>query len=106
MTLLRDFRGQVSWGRVCALVALVMAVRREFQGADIQHVALWLLTATGSYGTSKLTEIVALFKGNVPPTPLAQPSAPMGASNVEASTAPGGAGLVSGDGTSDGGNRV
>ena len=63
MTALRDWRGQISWGRICALVALVVAVWREFAGADLRHVALWLLVATGSYGTSKLTEVVALIKG-------------------------------------------
>jgi hypothetical protein len=62
-SLLRDWRGQISWGRACALVALVVAVWREFTGADIRHVALWLGVATSSYGTSKVTEIVALLKG-------------------------------------------
>lgn len=62
-TLFRDWRQQLSWGRVCAAVALVVAVWREFGGASVQHVALWLGVATGSYGTSKFTEIVALLKG-------------------------------------------
>jgi hypothetical protein len=63
MTLFRDWRNQISWGRVCAAVALVVAVWREFAGADVKHVALWLAVATGSYGTSKAAEIVALVKG-------------------------------------------
>lgn len=69
MTFLKDWRGQDSWGRLCALVALVVAVWREFDGAPIQHVALWLLVATGSYSASKFTEIVALLKnlGGVAP---------------------------------------
>lgn len=65
MSLFRDFRGHVSWGRVCSLVALVVAVWREFTGATIQHVALWLGVATGSYGTSKGTEVIAYLKGFV-----------------------------------------
>lgn len=62
-SLLRDWRHQLSWGRACAMVSLLMAVAREFQGASLKHVALWLGVATGSYGTSKATEIVALLKG-------------------------------------------
>ncbi len=62
-TLLNDFRGQMSWGRVCSLAALIVAVWREFGGASTQHVALWLCVATGSYGTSKATEVVAYLKG-------------------------------------------
>lgn len=61
-SLFRDWRNQISWGRICAAVALVVAVWREFTGADLWHVALWLGVATGSYGISKGTEIVALLK--------------------------------------------
>lgn len=63
MTLFNDFRNQKSWGRVCALVALVVAVVREFQGADVRHVGLWLGVAVGNYGFSKGTEVVAYIKG-------------------------------------------
>jgi len=61
-SLFRDWRNQISWGRICAAVALVVAVWREFTGADLWHVALWLGVATGSYGISKGTEVVALLK--------------------------------------------
>lgn len=61
-TVFWDWREQISWGRFCAAVSLVVAVWREFTGAAIEHVALWLAVATGSYVTSKVTEIVALLK--------------------------------------------
>lgn len=67
VTLLRDFRGQVSWGRVCALAALIVAVWGEFKGADLEHLKLWLGVAVGNYGASKLTEVVSIIKGTVPP---------------------------------------
>jgi hypothetical protein len=63
-TLFRDWKNHMSWGRVCALVALAMAVLREFQGADVFHVSLWLGMATGNYALSKATEpggIQAMF---------------------------------------------
>lgn len=62
-TLFHDWRDQFSWGRVCALACLVVAVWREFAGASVEHVALWLGSAVGSYGQSKLTETVAYIKG-------------------------------------------
>jgi len=66
MTALRDWRGQVSWGRVCALVALAVAVVGEFRGADLEHLKLWLGIAVGNYGASKLAEVVAVVKGAKP----------------------------------------
>ena len=57
-SVLHDWRGQLSWGRVCAAVALVVAVWREFNGADLAHVGLWLGVAIGNYGASKLTEVL------------------------------------------------
>lgn len=63
MTALRDWRGHVSWGRVCALVALVVAVVGEFKGADLEHLKLWLGVAVGNYGASKVAEMVAVVKG-------------------------------------------
>lgn len=73
MTLLRDFRGQVSWGRVCSLVSLVVAVVGQFNGMSIEAVKVWLSVAVGNYGASKLTEIAACFKVGA-----AVPSAPGG----------------------------
>lgn len=58
MTLLKDFRGQVSWGRFCAAVCLVVAVLQEFRAKDLAHIALFLGIATGSYTASKITEMV------------------------------------------------
>jgi len=55
---LRDFRGQLSWGRFCAAVSLAVAVVQEFRAQPIAHVALWLGVATGSYTASKITEMV------------------------------------------------
>jgi hypothetical protein len=57
-TLLKDFRGQVSWGRVCALVALVMAVVGNWTHMDAEHLRLWLGVAMGNYGASKITEMI------------------------------------------------
>lgn len=57
-SVLNDWRGQLSWGRVCAAVALVVAVWRESKGADLAHVGLWLGVAIGNYGASKLTEVL------------------------------------------------
>ena len=57
-TLFQDFRGQMSWGRICAAVSLVVAVIAQVKGADVAHVTLWLSAATGNYGASKLTEIL------------------------------------------------
>ena len=57
-TLLHDFRGQLSWGRVCSLVALIVAVVGEFKGMGTAHLQTWLGVATGGYGISKLTEMV------------------------------------------------
>jgi hypothetical protein len=62
-TLFNDYREQCSWGRVFALVCLVVAVWREFGGASERHVALWLGAAFGSYGQSKFTEVIAYLKG-------------------------------------------
>jgi len=62
MSLLQDFRGQVSWGRFCALVALAVAVVGQFNGMNIEAVRVWLSVAVGNYGASKLTEIVASLK--------------------------------------------
>lgn len=71
MTLLRDFRGQVSWGRFCALVALIVAVAGQCSGMNIEAVKVWLSVAVGNYGASKLTEIVASLKAGaaVPTSP-------------------------------------
>ena len=58
MTWLRDFRGQLSWGRICALVSLIVAVVQECRSKEIAHIALWLGIATGNYTASKITEMV------------------------------------------------
>jgi len=55
-TLLRDFRGQMSWGRFCSLVALVVAVVGQFKGIGPENLQLWLGVAVGTYGASKLAE--------------------------------------------------
>lgn len=70
-SLFHDFRGQVSWGRVCALVALVVAVIGQFYGMDAEHLKLWLSVATGNYAASKITEMICGNKVG-----LAGPSAP------------------------------
>jgi len=57
-TLMLDFRGQLSWGRVCALVALIMAVIGQFKGMSLGHLQTWLSVAVGNYGASKITEMV------------------------------------------------
>ena len=87
MSLLRDWRNQHSWGRVCAVVALAVTVWRESNGADLQHVALWLGVATGSYGLSKGREVVALLKNVGAAAPTSQAGDPV---------VPGGLGSTSG----------
>ena len=72
-TILQDWRGQLSWGRVCAAVALVVAVWREFNGADLAHVGLWMGVAIGNYGASKLTEV--LCHSTSPTTGVPAPAA-------------------------------
>ena len=57
-TLLQDFRGQMSWGRVCAAVSLAVAVHQQLHAADVAHVGLWLGAAFGNYTASKITEMV------------------------------------------------
>ena len=63
-SLVRDFRGQISWGRVCSVVALAVAVVGEFRGMDTAHLAIWLSAALGNYGASKITEMVCHRTGN------------------------------------------
>ena len=63
MTWLRDFRGQVSWGRICSLVALAVAVVGQFRGGmDTAQLAIWLGVALGNYGASKVTEMITASK--------------------------------------------
>jgi len=59
-TLFTDFRGQLSWGRVCAAVALTVAVIGQFKAVpmDAAHLEIWLGVALGNYTASKLTEMV------------------------------------------------
>lgn len=53
---LRDFRGQLSWGRFCSCVALIVAVVGQIKGIQPDNLRLWLGVAVGSYGFSKLSE--------------------------------------------------
>ena len=48
----------IGWARLCAAVALVVAVVQEFRRADLAHVALWLGAALGNYTVNKITEMV------------------------------------------------
>ena len=58
-TMLQDFRGQMSWGRVCSMVALGMACKLSFAPhPDVALVTLWLGAAVGNYTASKITEMV------------------------------------------------
>ena len=58
-TLLQDFRGQMSWGRLCSVVALAMAVKLSFFTApNVPLIIVWLSVATGTYTASKITEMV------------------------------------------------
>lgn len=58
-SLMRDFRGQMSWGRFCSAVALAVAVVGQLWGGmDTAHLAIWLGVALGNYGASKITEMV------------------------------------------------
>ena len=71
-SLLRDWREQLSWGRVCALVALAVAVVGQWTGMDADHLKLWLAVAVGNYGASKLTEVLcSAFRPNGPSASVA-----------------------------------
>jgi hypothetical protein len=57
--LFQDFRGQLSWGRVCAATSLVVAVVLSFQDKpDIVLIQTWLGHTLGEYAASKVTEMV------------------------------------------------
>lgn len=67
ITLFQDFRGQLSWGRVCAATSLVVAVVLSFQAKpDIALIQTWLGHVLGEYATSKVTEMVVSAKGAKP----------------------------------------
>ena len=57
-TLLNDFRGQMSWGRFCALVCLVQAICIQYQGGSAESLMIWLGAALGNYGAAKLPEML------------------------------------------------
>jgi len=72
LTLIQGWRGDLSTGRVNAIIALGVAVAQEFRGAPIEHVALWLGAAFGSYGWAKGTEMICSRKAvgvEAPPAP-------------------------------------
>ena len=75
MGFFRDFRGQLSWGRFCSAVSLVVAVVQEMRAAPIAHVALFLGVATGTYTASKITEMICGRKTDAPPTTDEVPNA-------------------------------
>ncbi len=64
--LLKDFRGQLSWGRACSFVALVVAVVGQFKGMEATNLAMWLGVAVGNYAASKFTEALCVRSGEVP----------------------------------------
>ena len=64
-TLLLDFRGSLSWGRVCSFVALVVAVAGELMGRmNHENLALWLGVAVGNYAASKISEAFCVRSGD------------------------------------------
>lgn len=64
-TLLQDFRGNLSWGRVFSLVCLVMAVWGKFSGMPTNQVEVWLKGAFGTYGMAKFQEALTTFREKV-----------------------------------------
>jgi len=51
---LRDRSGDISWGRICSLVALVVAVGAEIRGnLSTGNLAIWAGLALGNYGVTK-----------------------------------------------------
>lgn len=58
MSLLRDYRNQISWGRVCAAVALIVAIVGQFNGMDVEHLKVWIAVVGGNYGFSKIAEMI------------------------------------------------
>lgn len=74
-SLLRDWRSQFSWGRVCALVALIVAAIGQWTGMDAEHLKLWLGVAVGNYAASKLAEAVCSRFPNPGPSASAEAAA-------------------------------
>ena len=57
LEIIKDYKGALSWGRFCSLVALIVACVGQFTGKiDASSLALWLGLALGNYSVSKLTE--------------------------------------------------
>ena len=57
LEIIKDYKGALSWGRFCSLVALIVACVGQFTGRmDAANLALWLGLALGNYSVSKLTE--------------------------------------------------
>lgn len=57
LEIIKDYKGALSWGRFCSLVALIVACVGQFTGKmDASELAIWLGLALGNYSVSKLTE--------------------------------------------------
>ena len=57
LEIIKDYKGALSWGRFCSLVALIVACVGQFAGKmEASELAIWLGLALGNYSVSKLTE--------------------------------------------------
>jgi hypothetical protein len=61
-TLFKDFRGQLSWGRIVSFCALVVAIVGTFHGMTVDMLKAWLTIVLGGYGSSKATEAITSFR--------------------------------------------
>ena len=62
-SIFQDFRGNLSWGRICSFVALVVAAIAQFNGATPAQLSIWLGVAVGNYTVSKISEASCVKSG-------------------------------------------
>jgi len=64
-TLFRDWRGQLSWGRVVSFSALVVAIVGSFTHMSVDMLKAWLSVVLGGYGSSKAVEAITSLKNKI-----------------------------------------
>lgn len=66
-TLFRDWRGQLSWGRIVSFCALVVAIVGSFTHMSVDVLKAWLSVVLGGYGSSKAVEAITSLKNKISP---------------------------------------